>query len=181
MRVATRIEGPTANGLIDERDRRLIELTQAGLPLVSRPYHALARELGTDAEEVMRRFRRMQDLGIIRRIGAVPNHYALGYKANAMSVWDIDDEAIDSLGRRVGGLSFVSHCYRRPRIPGVWPYNLFVMVHGHDRDEVRELVRRLAGMVAADCRGHELLYSTRILKKTGLRLASGGGRDHKHT
>jgi len=170
MRVATHIEGPTADTLIDTLDRRLIELTQAGLPLLSRPYHALARELDTDADEVMRRLRRMQDLGIIRRIGAVPNHYALGYRANAMSVWDVSDAHIDTIGRLVGSLGFVSHCYRRPRLPGIWPYNLFVMVHGHDRDEVLEQVRMLEGIIAADCRGHELLYSTRILKKTGLRL-----------
>jgi len=172
VRVADQIEGPAAGRLIDVLDRRLIELTQAGLPLLSRPYHALARALDIEPDEVMQRFRRMQDLGIIRRIGAVPNHYALGYRANAMSVWDVRDGHIEAIGRRVGSLEFVSHCYQRPRIPGIWPYNLFVMVHGHDRDEVLEQVRVLRGIIADDCRGHELLYSTRILKKTGLRLTT---------
>ncbi len=171
MRVASHRKNPPASPRIDALDRRLIALTQTGLPLVSQPYHALARELDTDAEEVMRRLRRMQDSGIIRRIGAVPNHYALGYKANAMSVWDIPDAVIDSIGLRVGSLEFVSHCYQRPRIPGIWPYNLFIMVHGHDREEVLEQVRILQGVIGEDCRGHELLYSTRILKKTGLRLS----------
>jgi DNA-binding Lrp family transcriptional regulator len=60
---------------------------------------------------------RMLDTGVIRRIGAVPNHYAIGYTANGMSVWDVDDARIDELGARVGALEFVTHCYRRPAPP----------------------------------------------------------------
>jgi DNA-binding Lrp family transcriptional regulator len=76
-----------------------------------------------------RRLQRMLDTGVIRRIGAVPNHYAIGYTANGMSVWDVDDARIDELGARVGALEFVTHCYRRPRRLPDWPYNLFAMVH----------------------------------------------------
>jgi DNA-binding Lrp family transcriptional regulator len=87
--------------------------TQGGLPLVPRPYHALAEQLGLAAEEVMARLRRLLEIGVIRRIGAVPNHYALGYTANGMSVWDVPDERIDALGEAVGRLPFVTHCYHR--------------------------------------------------------------------
>jgi hypothetical protein len=89
--------------------------TQSGLPLVARPYHQLAGQLGIEPQEVMARMTRMLDCGIIRRIGAVPNHYAIGYTANGMSVWDVPDERIDELGARVGALDFVTHCYHRPR------------------------------------------------------------------
>jgi len=119
---------------------------------------------------VMARMRRMLEVGAIRRIGVVPNHYALGYKANGMTVWDVPDEHVDDLGERVGALEFVSHCYCRPRHLPDWPYNFFAMVHGHDRGEVEELVRRIAGLIGDTDRGHEILYSTRILKKTGLRI-----------
>ena len=156
--------------VIDAIDRKIILASQGGLPLVSRPYHALAEQVGIPAEEVMARMQRMLDNGIIRRIAAVPNHYALGYKANGMTVWDVADERIDELGKRVGELAFVSHCYHRPRhLPG-WPYNLFAMVHGHDRDEVQAQVAQIAALLGDACRGHEILYSTRILKKTGLRI-----------
>ena len=111
------------------------------------------------------------EAGIVRRIGAVPNHYALGYSANGMSVWDVRDEAVAEVGRRVGALDFVTHCYRRPRHPPLWPYNLFAMVHGRSRAEVTELVAEIAALVGADARAHDVLYSTRILKKTGLRLS----------
>ena len=154
----------------DGIDRKIIVATQAGLPLVPRPYDALADRLGIGAEEVKARLARMLDTGTIRRIGAVPNHYALGYTANGMSVWDVADERIDELGEMIRRLSFVTHCYRRPRRLPDWPYNLFAMVHGKTRTEVEggcAIIRELLGTA---CRAGDVLYSTRILKKTGLRI-----------
>ena len=156
--------------LLDAGDRRLIVATQGGVPLVRRPYHALAEQLGMAPHEVQSRMRRMLETGVIRRIGVVPNHYALGYTANGMSVWDVDDQRIDALGARVGALEFVTHCYRRPRHPPLWPYNLFAMVHGHSRGEVQQKFAFIAALLGDACTRHDVLYSTRILKKTGLRL-----------
>jgi len=155
------------NGL----DRALVKATQAGLPLVPRPYAQLAAQLGVPQDEVLARLRRMLADGRIRRIGAVPNHYALGYTANAMSVWDVDDEAVGELGRAVGALPFVTHCYRRPRRPPEWRYNLFAMVHGSDRAETGRKVHAIEILLGERARAHDVLYSTRILKKTGLRIA----------
>lgn len=156
---------------LDEIDRRLIVATQAGLPRVARPYEAIGDGLGLSGEEVITRLRRMLDSGVIRRIGAVPNHYAIGYTANGMSVWDVDDARIDELGVRVGALEFVTHCYRRPRCLPDWPYNLFAMVHGRSREEIDGYVAGIAGLLGAHCRRHDVLVSTAILKKTGLRIA----------
>ncbi len=156
---------------IDADDRRLIVAIQGGLPLVSRPYHALGEALGIDAEEVMTRLARLLQIGVIRRIGAVPNHYALGYTANGMSVWDVVDERVDELGSRIGALECVTHCYRRPRYLPDWPYNLFAMVHGRTRAEVEVGIAAVAQLLGEDCRARDVLYSSRILKKTGLRLA----------
>lgn len=155
---------------IDAEDRRLIQATQAGLPLAARPFEALANSLGTSQDEVMRRLSRLLALGVIRRIAAVPNHYKLGYRANGMSVWDVDDGRIDELGASVGALPFVSHCYRRPRRPPLWRYNLFAMVHGRSIVEVEGKIEAIAGLLGSASQAHEVLYSTRILKKTGLRL-----------
>jgi len=155
---------------VDAIDRRIIEATQGGLPVTARPFHAVADRLDLAADEVMRRLRRMQEIGVIRRVGAVPNHYALGYRANGMSVWDVPDERVDELGEKVGALDFVSHCYCRPRILPDWPYNLFAMVHGTDRAGTEEKVRQIAALLGGADRGHAVLYSTRILKKTGLRI-----------
>jgi len=156
---------------IDAIDRQLILATQGGLPLTPRPYHAIAESLGIDPKRVMARIARMQEAGIVRRIGAIPNHYRIGYRANGMSVWDVEDGRLPELGPQVGALDFVSHCYHRPRRPPDWPYNLFAMVHGRERAEVEEKVAAIAELLGAASRASDVLYSTRILKKTGLRLA----------
>ena len=155
---------------LENIDRLIIQATQGGLPVSSQPYHEVARATGLPAEIVMERFRDMQGRGVIRRIGLVPNHYHLGYRANGMSVWDVPDERIDELGKVVGALDFVSHCYHRPRHMPVWPYNLFAMVHGKDRDTTDRYVKKIAEILGDAVRGHDVLYSTRILKKTGLRI-----------
>ena len=166
------MNAPIELKLLDDTDRRLIQATQAGLPLCARPYHAIAKQLGVDAADVMQRMQRMLDMGMIRRIGAVPNHYALGYRANGMTVWDVADARIDELGARIGQLEFVTHCYQRPRHLPDWPYNLFAMVHGKTREEVKEKARLIAEVLGEASRGSDILYSTHILKKTGLRIGS---------
>lgn len=155
----------------DDLDRRIVLATQGGLPLVPRPYDRLAEQLGCSSLEVKERLARMLDSGLVRRIGAVPNHYALGYRFNGMTVWDVDDAKVDELGVAVGQLSFVTHCYRRPRRLPLWPYNLFAMVHSSNREDADAMVSRIAELLGEACRAHEVLFSSRILKKSGLRIA----------
>jgi DNA-binding Lrp family transcriptional regulator len=157
---------------LDETDLAIMRATQAGLPLTPRPYQQIAEQLGLTAQIVMARMAAMQEHGIIRRIGAVPNHYKLGYRFNGMTVWNIPDDVIDELGQKVGQLEFVSHCYHRPRHLPEWPYNLFAMVHGKSQAEVDRQIRQIADLLSDANLGCEVLYSTKILKKTGFR--SGG-------
>ncbi|MBB1491435.1 MULTISPECIES: AsnC family transcriptional regulator [unclassified Paracoccus (in: a-proteobacteria)] len=155
---------------LDAIDRQLIRATQAGLPLVAEPYAAVAEAVGLTETEVIALLSAMQDRGIIRRIAVAPNHYALGMTANGMSVWDVADDRISELGARIGALPFVTHCYQRPRALPDWPYNLFAMLHGSSREEVEAKRGEVSAILGDTCRGHDILYSTRILKKTGLRL-----------
>jgi DNA-binding Lrp family transcriptional regulator len=155
---------------VEKVDRALVRAMQGGLPRVPRPYHAIADALGLAPSMVMGRLGAMLATGAIRRIGVVPNHYRLGYTANGMSVWDVDDAVVDALGEQVGALESVSHCYRRPRRLPLWRYNLFAMVHGKSRAEVEAKVAEIARLLGPAARAHEVLYSTRILKKTGLRI-----------
>ena len=160
--------------MISAFDRQLIAATQAGLPLVPRPYDALGERLGVSGAVVRERLEGMLREGLVRRIGAVPNHYRLGFTANGMTVWDVDDARVDELGKKVGALDFVSHCYRRPRALPDWPYNLFAMVHGRNRGEVERYALQIQSLLVDACREQDILYSTRILKKTGLRLPEAG-------
>lgn len=158
--------------MIDFIDQQIICATQAGLPLTPHPYRQIGEQLGLSEEEVIARLAAMQENGIIRRIGAVPNHYKLGYRYNGMTVWDVPDEHIERLGQQVGQLAFVSHCYRRPRRLPDWPYNLFAMVHAKTAEDIGWQIRQIADILDAYNRGSDVLYSTRILKKTGLRIGA---------
>jgi DNA-binding Lrp family transcriptional regulator len=154
---------------LTEFERELVAVTQSGLPLVERPYEAVGAIVGADDATVRATLADMLDRGIVRRIGAVPHHVKLGFIANGMSVWDVDDAQVDALGEALGQLPGVSHCYRRPRREG-WPYNLFAMLHGRTREAVHAQARVVAELLGPACRGHDILFSSAVLKKTGLRL-----------
>ncbi len=165
------VRSPTASPApLDDLDLALVSATQGGLPLVAAPYDEIARRLGQTPATVLDRLASLLAQGAIRRIGAVPNHYRLGLRGNGMTVWDIEDEAVDRLGAAIGALEGVSHCYRRPRRLPRWPYNLFAMLHGRDRAEVLAAAARVQDLVADHCHGHEVLFSAAVLKKTGLRF-----------
>lgn len=149
--------------------RRIMQAVQEGFPPGLYPYRDLAATLGMSEAELLGCMQAMLDEGSIRRIGVVPNHYALGYRYNLMVVWNIDDAQVDHIGEQVGALDFVSHCYRRPRRAG-WDYNMFSMVHGKSEQDVQAHIDELASLVGSHCRGNTALKSTAILKKTGLRL-----------
>ncbi len=155
---------------LDALDRAIVAATQSGLPLTPTPYADVAAAVGCDEAEVITRLGRMLEAGVVRRIGAVPNHYRLGLSHNGMTVWDVDDAEVDRLGALIGALDFVTHCYRRPRALPDWPYNLFAMVHGRSRDEVEAKRAEIADLLGPAIRAADILYSTRILKKTGLRI-----------
>jgi siroheme decarboxylase len=157
---------------LDQTDRKIIEATQAGLPVTLKPYHTIAEQLDLEPELVMQRIRHLLEQGVIRRIGVVPNHYRLGYRANGMTVWDVPDEKINEFGNKIGALDFVSHCYHRPRHLPNWPYNLFAMVHAHDRKTTDKYIDEISDILGDASRQHTVLYSTRILKKTGMRIGN---------
>jgi siroheme decarboxylase len=159
---------------LDATDRRILKATAGGLPLTPHPFEEVGRWLFLPENEVIARMQAMQEDGIIRRVAVAPNHYALGMAANGLSVWDIADDRAEGLGAQVGALPFVSHCYLRPRALPDWPYNLFAMLHGRSRDEVEAKRAEVAALLGAACRGNDILYSTRILKKSGMRLAGEG-------
>ena len=154
-------------------DRDIITALQAGLPLVPAPYAEIAGKLGLTEAKLIERLDQMKASGAIRRIAAAPNHYKLGMTSNGMTVWDVEDSQITALGGIVGALPFVTHSYERPRDLPDWPYNLFAMVHGSSDEEVEEKRAHIANILGSTCRASDILYSKRILKKTGLRLRSG--------
>ena len=157
----------------EERD--LVVEIQGGLPVTETPYADVAAAIDADVEWVLETIKRFDAEGKVRRVGVIPNHYALGYTENGMTVWDVPADALDEVGPVVADLDFVTHCYERPRHAGVWEYNFFAMTHGRTEAEserriaeVRELMTEHWDVGANDW---DTLFSTRILKKTGIRIA----------
>jgi len=150
-----------------EFERRLIEATSQGLPLVSRPYAAIARQIDSTEARVIEGIQRIMRRGDIKRFGVVVRHRKLGYRANGMVVWDIPDERVAELGSCIGQYNFVTLCYQRPRRLPDWPYNLFSMVHGHDRDGVIEQVESIVEQCGLRQFRYEILFSGRCFKQRG--------------
>lgn len=151
------------------QDRALLAAIENGLPLSSRPYAEIADQLDWDEDQAIIRLRQLTEDGIIKRLGVIVRHHELGYRANAMTVFDIDDVAVTTAGEALSALPYVTLCYRRPRRPPTWPYNLFCMIHGRNEDEVRIQVHEAA--VAAgisDC-ARKILFSRRRFKQRGAR------------
>jgi DNA-binding Lrp family transcriptional regulator len=150
--------------------QRLIRVIQDGIPIESHPFRTIARRAERTEPRVLELCREMLSEGIIKRLGCVPNHYKLGVKGNAMTVFDVPDNVIDEVGQRLGRRDEVTHCYERPRHEPVWPYNLFAMVHAPTREKARRRVKEVLNEESLTSLPHEILFSSRLLKKTGLRL-----------
>lgn len=154
-----------------EHENRMIAAIQSGLPIVERPFKAIGMALGQSESDVIKGVQDLIHLGVIKRIGVVVRHHELGYRANAMVVWDIPDEEVSQVGLCLGKVEFVTLCYRRPRRLPAWRYNLFCMIHGHDREEVLARVDEMRQACGLQHRVCEVLFSTRRFKQCGARYA----------
>lgn len=152
--------------LLDEQDRAIVGLIQSGLPICSRPYQSLGEQVGITEDEVIARLQRMQQTGCIKRMGVIVRHRELGYRANAMVVWDVPDENVSEVGKCLSQFEFVTLCYRRPRCLPDWPYNLFCMIHGHDREEALQNLKQMIQQCKIDS-SYKVLFSSRCFKQRG--------------
>lgn len=158
-------------GVADAQDRRLLAALEHGLALEPLPFARIARSAGMAEDDTLDRIAAMIVRGVISRFGLVVRHRAFGFIANAMTVWDIDDGAVDRIGDAFAREPGVTLCYRRPRRPPAWRYNLFTMIHGRDRSETRAVVERLAQTAGGASRARDVLFSIRCFKQRGARFS----------
>ena len=155
---------------LDATDRALLHLLEPGLPLVPEPYGQLAARLGMSEADVIGRLERLVEASVITRLGLIVRHRPLGFRANAMAVWDVSDDIVDEVGARLAAEPSVTLCYRRPRRGADWPYNLFCMVHGRERDAVTAIVADLTRIGGLDACRHAVLFSRRCFRQRGASL-----------
>jgi DNA-binding Lrp family transcriptional regulator len=153
--------------MLSDRDKEIVRVLQEGIPLVSRPYQALAGQLDMSEDQLLETIEDFLQRGIIRRFGAAVKHQDLGYVANAMIVWQVPEERIEEVGGIMAGFQEVTHCYQRPAFPPDWPHNLFTMVHGRKRENCQEIASRLARASGID--SYRMIFSTAELKKSGMK------------
>jgi DNA-binding Lrp family transcriptional regulator len=158
--------------LINATDETLLAAIADGLPLVSRPYQAIGTAIGLGEAEVIRRLGCMVDAGVIKRFGVIVRHHELGFSANAMVVWDIEDALVARTGPAVAATPCVTLCYQRPRRLPDWPYNLFAMIHGRDRASVLEKVAEINAEHGLEARPSDVLFSLRRFKQRGARYGA---------
>jgi len=161
---------------ITAEDRALIKAVEHGLPVASRPYAEIAKQLNSTEQDVISRLQYLMDKGAIKRYGVVVRHRELGYTANGMVVWDVPDDRVEELGMCIGRYSSVTLSYRRPRRLPEWSYNLFTMVHGSSREEVTRKVEEIVNNCGLQDINHTILFSTRRFKQRGASYAAGKTR-----
>lgn len=154
-------------------DTALIAAIQGGFPLARRPFADIGARAGLSEDEVLARLCQWLAEGVVKRIGVIVRHHELGFRANAMVVWDVADAEVDRVGRAFARREFVTLCYRRPRRPPDWPYNLFCMIHGRDRATVLRHVETLGRDAELPGLRQEVLFSRRRFKQRGARYAHG--------
>lgn len=140
----------------------IVRKAQYDIEMVSEPFKQMVDELGIDYDKFFGILKELQDAGYMRRFASILNHRKAGFNANAMVVWDVDEEKGEEIGATAAEFSAVSHCYLRPKYPN-WPYNLFTMVHGKTREETNSIIADMAKEIESV--SHRPLYSSREFKK----------------
>jgi DNA-binding Lrp family transcriptional regulator len=151
--------------MIDEIDKKVIGLIQADLPVDPRPFAILAYQIGLTEAQFIERIKDLKERGIIRRFGATLRHQEAGFSSNAMVAWVVPDQRIDEVGKILANFREVTHCYQR-RPQGDWPYNLYTMIHGSNRDQCFEIAARMSRSAGID--HYKLLFSKKEFRKTSM-------------
>jgi len=149
----------------DELDIAVIRALQGDMPVVPEPYAPAAAELGMSQPRFLDHLAGMRERGLLRRVAAILYHRRAGFSANGMGVWQVPDEQILDVGRRMAAVRGVSHCYQRPTYED-WPYSVFTMAHGRSKEECDAVLDSIAEQTGIS--GRATLYSSTEFKKIRL-------------
>ena len=105
--------------LLDDIDKAIVNRIQSEFPITSRPYLAVADELGLTEKQVLDRVARLKKTGIIRRIGGnfVPGK--LGF-VSTLCAARVPADKIEQFAKIVNRYPGVTHNYQRDNKYNVW-------------------------------------------------------------
>ncbi len=134
---------PKTQPKLDDLDRAILNRIQASVPLARRPFDILARDLGTDEDEVIKRIRRMWDLGVVRRLGPILDYQSWGM-SGVLVASKVNPDDIDLARRVVGDYPEITHAYLRDHEWNLW----FTVIAENEsaRDAIIERVKALASL-----------------------------------
>ncbi|MDT8344313.1 MAG: Lrp/AsnC family transcriptional regulator [Thermohalobaculum sp.] len=164
-------------GAIRPGDAAILQALSEGLALVPQPFALLAGRLGRAEGEVIDRIRALAAAGVLTRIGVIVRHRALGWRSNAMVVWQVPEADIPRAGPLLAAVPGVTLCYQRRPVAGVWPYTLYCMIHARSRAEAIATLERAAEAADLGDTPHEVLFSLRCFKQTGALIARDAGAE----
>jgi len=151
---------------MDKIDIEIIKIIQESIPVTLSPFGEIAKQVGISEDEVIDRINEMLKQGVIRRFGAILRHQKAGLTANGMIVWNVPDEQAEEIGNIFARFREVSHCYERPRQKH-WHYNLFTMVHGKNKEECKNIAKKLSKV--SGIKDYDILFSSKEFKKSSMK------------
>ncbi len=147
---------------LNELHKKVIKYSQEDIKIEKEPFKDMIDKIGINYETFFKTLDELKKCGAMRRFATILNHRKAGFSANAMVVWDIDEEKAEKMGEKMATFSAVSHCYLRPKYKN-WPYNIFSMVHGKTKKETNLIVKDIENEVKYN--SNQYLYSSREFKK----------------
>ncbi len=109
----------TKNAVLDETDKAILNRVQSNFPVTSRPYLAIADELGLSEDDVINRLKKLKKNGFIRRIGGNFVPEKLGF-VSTLCTASVSEENIESFTKVINQYPGVTHNYLRDGSFNIW-------------------------------------------------------------
>ena len=105
--------------MMDDTDKKLLNYIQQTIPNVPRPFEPIGKEIGIPEDEAIERTRRLKELGIIRRFGAIFVTPKMGF-ASALIAAEVPEKRVEEVVEIINSDPLVTHNYLRSHKINIW-------------------------------------------------------------
>ncbi len=117
-----------------ELEKRLLNDFQQGIPMSTRPYHDMAISLGVTEQTVIDCLQRLQEQGVISRVGPVFRANRVG--ASTLAAMAVNDDDLERVAAQVSDYSEVNHNYQREH-----EFNLWFVATASDTQQLEQVMQ----------------------------------------